>query len=121
VTKLLGLRTVIYMVPDLLEAKNWYTKAFGVEPYFDEPYYVGFNIGGYELGLHPEQNPNKAENTITYWGVEDIQTAYDSLISIGAKADEAPNNVGGEIVVASVLDPWGDAIGLIYNPEFVAK
>ncbi|MES2794423.1 MAG: VOC family protein [Bacteroidota bacterium] len=118
-TKLLGLRTVIYMVSDLSAAKDWYTKAFGVEPYFDEPFYVGFNIGGYELGLHPEQKPNKAENAITYWGVEDIQAAYDNLILIGAKANEAPTNVGGEIVVSSVFDPWGNAIGLIYNPEFV--
>jgi hypothetical protein len=52
------------------------------------------------LGLNPEQNPNKAENVITYWGFKGIQTAYDSLISIGAKANEAPNNVGGEIILA---------------------
>ena len=49
----LGLRTVIYRVRDLAAAKAWYANAFGVQPYFDEPFYVGFDIGGYELGLHP--------------------------------------------------------------------
>jgi len=51
---ILGLRTVIYHVPDLQRAKAWYSTAFGVQPYFDEPFYVGFNIGGYELGLDPD-------------------------------------------------------------------
>ena len=51
----LGLRTCIYPVPDLAAAKAWYARAFGVEPYFDEPFYVGFEIGGYELGLIPAQ------------------------------------------------------------------
>src|SRR2546426_7717980 len=50
----LGLRTVIYHVPDLPRAKQWYSAAFGVKPYFDEPFYVGFNIGGFELGLDPD-------------------------------------------------------------------
>ena len=49
-----GIRTVIYKQPDLAKAKQWYSKAFKTEPYFDEPFYVGFNIGGYELGLLPE-------------------------------------------------------------------
>ena len=52
--KILGLRTVIYHVPDLPRAKEWYAKAFGVKPYFDEPFYVGFSVGGYELGLEGE-------------------------------------------------------------------
>ena len=49
----LGLRTVIYPSPDLATAKAWYTQALGQDPYFDEPFYVGFNVGGYELGLDP--------------------------------------------------------------------
>jgi predicted enzyme related to lactoylglutathione lyase len=117
-TTLLGLRTVIYMVSDLSAAKEWYIQAFGVKPYFDEPFYVGFNIGGYELGLHPAQNSQKAENVVTYWGVANVQEAFDALIAIGATSQEAPNNVGGEIVVGSVFDPWGNCVGLIYNPEF---
>src|SRR2546425_8005848 len=45
------LGTVIYHVADLHRATTWYTQAFQQEPYFDEPFYIGFNIGGYELGL----------------------------------------------------------------------
>ena len=62
----LGLRTVIYPAPDLAASKAWYTALLGVEPYFDEPFYVGFDVGGYELGLHPETDAAE-----TYWGVED--------------------------------------------------
>ena len=99
---------------------EWYSKAFQTEPYFNEPFYVGFNIGGFELGLQPkEQNKSeKTANVYVYWGVEDIQKEYDRLIGLGAKEDEAPNNVGGELMVASVNDPWGNTLGIIYNPYF---
>ena len=117
---MLGLRTTIYKVGNLSEAKDWYTKAFKTKPYFDEPYYVGFNIGGYELGLLPEENPTvkKAESVLSYWGVDKIHEEFDHLINTGAKTHEKPTNVGGELMVASVLDPWGNIIGIIYNPDF---
>lgn len=117
---MLGLRTIIYMVDDLEKAKAWYEQAFNAKPYWDTPYYVGFNIGGYELGLHPRENGqgNDTGTVLTYWGVERIQEVYDHLLKTGATEHEAPNNVGGEISVASVRDPWGNIIGIIYNPEF---
>ncbi|MEJ1240471.1 VOC family protein [Chryseolinea sp. T2] len=116
---MLGLRTTIYKVPDLSKAKEWYTRAFDVKPYFDEPFYVGFNVAGYELGLLPEGTGNStADNVLSYWGVSDIQKSYDKLISLGASEHEKPTNVGGEIVTATVRDPWGNVIGLIFNPEF---
>lgn len=117
---MLGLRTVGYMVGDLAKAKEWYTKAFGTKPYFDEPFYVGFNIGGYELGLMPEENPStdKSDNILAYWGVEDIEKIYAQLIELGATEHEKPHNVGGELMVASVRDPWGNVVGIIYNPYF---
>lgn len=121
--KILGLRTVVYMVPDVNEAKKWYTDAFGIAPYFDEPFYVGFNIAGYELGLQPLEMKaeDKTKSVYAYWGVEDIHKAYDHFLALGAIADEAPNNVGGELMVASVKDPWGNLVGLIYNPYFKAE
>ncbi|MRT92937.1 VOC family protein [Ancylomarina sp. 16SWW S1-10-2] len=117
---ILGLRTVVYMVTDLNKAKDWYTKAFGTQPYFDEAFYVGFNIGGYELGLLPEEKAKegKSEGAISYWGVEDINSVFNKMISLGAKTHEKPTNVGGELMVASLIDPWGNMIGLIYNPSF---
>lgn len=119
-TPILGLRTAIYKVSDLAKAKEWYSKAFQATPYFDEVFYVGFNIAGYELGLHPEEKPvhQKEESVMTYWGVEDVETEYKRFLSLGATVHQAPQNVGGEIMVAEVKDPWGNIIGLIYNPEF---
>jgi predicted enzyme related to lactoylglutathione lyase len=117
---ILGLRTTIYKVDNLSKAKKWYAKAFSTGPYFDEPFYIGFNIKGYELGLLPEEkvaNP-KADSVMSYWGVEDIQKIYNHLIELGATEHEKPNNVGGEIMVASVKDPWQNVIGKIYNPDF---
>ena len=117
---MLGLRTTAYIVKDLAQAKAWYTKAFKTEPYFDESFYVGFNIQGYELGLLPEGNETnlKGENVLSYWGVEDIQKELERLIELGATIHEKPTNVGGELMVCSVKDPWSNIIGLIYNPYF---
>lgn len=117
---MLGLRTVIYKVSDIVKAKEWYAHAFNTTPYFDEPFYVGFNIAGYELGLQPDDTPakSKVETVAAYWGVDDVEKEYKRLLSLGAKENEAPQNVGGEIVVATVKDPWNNVIGLIYNPEF---
>ena len=73
---LLGLRTAIYHVhpPDLERARDWYADAFGVKPYFDEPFYVGFNVGGYELGLHPDASvaPPGPGGAVAFWGVANI-------------------------------------------------
>lgn len=118
--KILGLRTIIYNVENLNEGKEWYSKAFGIEPYFDESFYVGFNIVGYELGLLPELNPTmeKPESVFAYWGVNDIEEIYNHFLECGAIAHEKPHSVGGPILVASVKDPWGNIVGFIYNPEF---
>ena len=117
---ILGLRTAAYMVGDLDKAQAWYTAVFEIKPYFVEPFYVGFNIGGYELGLLPEATPvtDKADSVLTYWGVNDIQKSYDHFIEYEATEHERPTNVGGDLMVASVKDPWGNIIGLIYNPAF---
>jgi lactoylglutathione lyase len=122
-TQFLGLRTTIYKVGDITKAKEWYSKAFGVQPYFTEPFYVGFNIGGYELGLQPEKvsMKNKIESIVTYWGVNNINETYNNLIELGATENEKPYKVGGEIMTATVRDPFGNILGLIFNPEFKLK
>ncbi len=117
--KSIGLRTTIYQVPDLQAAKEWYAKAFETEPYFDEPFYVGFNVAGYELGLIPGDSTNqKSENIYSYWGVEDTESAHADLVAKGAKPFEEIMGVGGDIRVASLKDPWDNIIGIIYNPGF---
>ncbi|SOD11861.1 VOC family protein [Pedobacter xixiisoli] len=122
-SKILGLRTTIYKVADINAAKEWYAKAFETEPYFDEPFYVGFDIAGYELGLQPEENPTieKADSVATYWGVNEVETEFNRLIDLGATAHEQPEEVGGGIIVATVKDLWENVIGLIYNPHFKLK
>jgi len=117
---ILGLRTTIYKVADLDKAKKWYAEVFQIQPYFDEPFYVGFNISGYELGLQPDESlaKEKSANVLSYWGVEDIEKEFQRFVKQGATEHESPTNVGGEIMVATVKDPWGNVIGLIYNPEF---
>lgn len=112
-----GLRTVIYPVGDLAAGRRWYARAFGVEPYFDEPYYVGFAVGGFELGLVPDGTPGTA-GALAYWGVADAKAAFAKFLELGAAEHEAPKDVGGGITVASVLDPFGNAVGLIENPSF---
>lgn len=117
---MLGLRTVKYVVPDLPQAKAWYAEAFGVEPYFDEPFYVGFDIGGFELGLDPDvsnQRPGPG-GSLAYWGVPDAVAALARLEAMGARVHEPVQDVGGGIKVASVLDPFGNPVGIIENPHF---
>ncbi|MBO6518165.1 MAG: VOC family protein [Bacteroidia bacterium] len=117
---ILGLRTTIYKVPDMVQAKEWYAKAFGTNPYWEGDAYTGFNIGGYELGLHLEEHPttDKPDTVLSYWGVENLHDHHGRLLALGATEHEPPTNVGGEIELSSVKDPWGNVIGLIYNPEF---
>ena len=120
---MLGLQTTIYKVGDIQKATEWYSKAFATAPYYNEPYYVGFNIQGYELGLQPEENPtlDKTESVVSYWGVENIQETFGRLIELGATENEKPYNVGGDVMTATVKDPFGNVIGLIYNPHFKLK
>jgi predicted enzyme related to lactoylglutathione lyase len=114
-----GLRTVIYRVNDLERAKQWYAALLDFGPYFDEPFYVGFNVGGYELGLDPDADGATAGNAVvTYWGVADARAALARLVELGAKEHGPAQEVGGGIVVASVEDPFGNVVGVIENPNF---
>jgi len=116
----LGLRTAIYHVDDLDKAKAWYSTVLGVPPYFNQPFYVGFNVAGYELGLHPggAAGDDKAEGVVTYWGVDDAAAAFGRLLELGATSHEEVNDVGEGIKVASAKDPFGNLFGIIENPNF---
>jgi catechol 2,3-dioxygenase-like lactoylglutathione lyase family enzyme len=115
---LLGLRTVIYPSPDLDASKTWWTALLGVEPYFDEPFYVGFNVAGYELGLLPDADPG--DGAITYWGVDDVAGAVEAALAHGATSHAPVSDVGGGIVTGSVTNPMGMIVGFMYNPHFAA-
>jgi predicted enzyme related to lactoylglutathione lyase len=114
-----GLGTVIYPVLDLGRAKAWYATAFQQQPYFDQPFYVGFNLAGYELGLDP--NPARTPGPgggVAYWRVEGIDAALQHFLNAGASLVAAVQDVGEGIKVATVSDPFGNRIGLIENPHF---
>lgn len=115
-----GLRTVVFRVPDLGEAKEWYGKAFSKKPYFDEPFYVGFNIGGFELGLLPYEGTDivHGNSCTAYWSVDNVEKMLVHLTSIGAVVVEEPADVGDGVMVASVKDPWNNLVGIIFNPFF---
>lgn len=117
-----GLGSVVMHVQDLDAAKAWYQDVIGHPPYFDEPFYVGFDISGYELGLHPHDGEHPgAGAVVAYWRVDDVSVEYDRLIAKGAKPHFEPVDVGDGIVAASIIDPFGNVLGLMYNPHFQAK
>jgi predicted enzyme related to lactoylglutathione lyase len=115
-----GLRTAIYHVNDLNKAKAWYSQVLEIEPYFDQPFYVGFSVGGFELGLVPD-GKSGAGGSVAYWGVTDCGTALKRMEELGAKVQEPLQDVGEGIKVAAVLDPFGNIFGLIENPHFLAE
>jgi predicted enzyme related to lactoylglutathione lyase len=112
-----GLRTILYAAPDLEKAKAWYSQVLEREPYFDQPFYVGYEVGGFELGLVPDAKTG-AGGTVAYWGVADADAAFARLLELGATSQEAVNDVGDGIRVGTVLDPFGNAFGIIQNPHF---
>jgi predicted enzyme related to lactoylglutathione lyase len=114
---ILGLRSAIYPVADLLAAKQWYSEVLNQPPYFDQPFYVGFNVGGFELGLIPDGESGTA-GPQPLWGVNGIETVFSRLIGLGAKSLEPVTEVGGGIKVAAVVDPFGNRFGIIENPGF---
>ncbi|MFT3852832.1 MAG: hypothetical protein QM733_08860 [Ilumatobacteraceae bacterium] len=107
----LGLRTVIYPAPDLDAAKAAFVALLGFGPYFDEPFYVGD-----ELGLDPNADP--AGGVVVFWGVADLAVAHVAMLAAGAADVSAPNEVGEGIKVATVRTAHGELLGLIENPHF---
>jgi predicted enzyme related to lactoylglutathione lyase len=116
----LGLRTASYEAKDLAEAKAWYGKILGISPYYDQPSYVGFNVGGYELGLVPSDSAvaKRAAAGVAYWGVADARRAYKKLLDMGATPLIEIQDVGEGILIGQVHDPFGNVLGVIENPNF---
>lgn len=114
---ILGLRSAIYPVNDLAAARQWYTQVLGSPPYFDEPFYVGFNVGGFELGLIPDGLPGVA-GPQPLWGVSDAAHTFAMLVELGASPLDQVADVGGGIKVGAVTDPFGNRFGIIENPHF---
>ncbi len=121
-TGFLGLRTAKYTAADLAAARRWYSDVLGVAPYFDEPFYVGFDVGGFELGITPDPAApgERPEAGVAYWGVANAEQSFARLISMGAVVSEPVQDVGDGVKIGAVRDPFGNILGVVENPQFRA-
>lgn len=126
-----GLTTVTYLTSDLAAAKQWYAELLGVEPYFNTPAYVEFRLGDYqhELGLLDSKYVGQLggehnisggpSGAIVYWHVDDVPTTLERLFAMGAKEHHRPRDFGTGFIGASVIDPFGNVLGIMYNPHYL--
>jgi predicted enzyme related to lactoylglutathione lyase len=114
-----ALRSAIYKVDDLARAKAFYAALLGRAPYFDEAFYVGFEVDGQELGLDPDVAVHKPGpgGAVAYWRVDDLAAACALAVASGGKPVEAPHEVGGGISTAIVADVCGNLVGLVQVPS----
>lgn len=126
-----GLTTVSFFADDVTAAQAWYTELLGIEPYFvrpaeGTPAYVEFRIGDYqhELGIIDSRfaalpRPGAAGGAVIYWHVDDVRASFERLVSMGATAYEKPVERGPGFVTASVVDPFGNILGVMYNQHYL--
>ncbi|HEY4398843.1 MAG TPA: VOC family protein [Acidimicrobiia bacterium] len=111
-----GLESIIYPVKDLAAAKQLFSTILGVEPYADEAYYVGFKVGGQDVGLDPNGHARGMTGPVPYWRVDDINKSLAALTEIGAETQQPVNDVGGGRLIATVRDADGNPVGLLQDP-----
>jgi predicted enzyme related to lactoylglutathione lyase len=121
-----GLTTVSFWTDDLAAAKKWYAELLGSEPYFERPGYIEFRLGDYqhELGLidsryAPDGSATTPAGAVVYWHVDDVTATFKKLLSMGAKEYEAPTERGEGFITASVVDPFGNILGIMYNQHYL--
>jgi predicted enzyme related to lactoylglutathione lyase len=112
-----GVQTIIYPVKDIAQAKKVYSALLGVKPIMDEPYYVGFRVGGQDIGLDPSGHQQGMTGPVGYYHVADIQKSLKALTDAGAQTVQEVKDVGGGKLIASVKDADGNDIGLIQMPS----
>lgn len=125
-----GVCTVAYMAMDHEGAKRWYTDLLGVEPYMDKPGYAEFRFGDYqhELGIIDGKHiaelgggeaPQSPGGAIAYWHVDDLEATLARLIEMGAKELHPPRDFGTGFIGASVIDPFCNIFGIMFNPHYL--
>ena len=115
-----GLTTISYLADDVPAAQAWYTEFLGIEPYFE------FRLGDYqhELGIVDSRfaasgRATTAGGTVTYWHVDDVQATFERLVSLGATVHEKPTERRPGFVTASVVDPFGNILAVMYNQHYL--
>ncbi|MEU1709923.1 VOC family protein [Streptomyces sp. NPDC005706] len=111
-----GLQTIIYPVKDLEKAKPLFAALLGVEPYADEPYYVGFKAAGQDVGLDPNGHAKGMTGPVPYWHVTDLRERLAALVGAGAELLQDAQDVGGGRLIAFVRDADGNLVGLLQDP-----
>ncbi|WP_431910321.1 VOC family protein [Nonomuraea jabiensis] len=121
-----GFATISFYAADLEAAKTWYTELLGIEPYYQVPGYIEFRVGDYqhELGIidaryAPAGATDGPAGSITYWHVDDLDAVRDRLLALGAKEYQPITERGEGFVTASVIDPFGNVLGVMYNPHYL--
>lgn len=126
-----GLTTVSFFADDVSAAQHWYTEVLGIEPYFAREVdghvaYVEFRIGDlqHELGIidarfAPHAHSEQAAGHVTYWHVDDVEAAFERLLTLGATVHDKPVERGPGFVTASVVDPFGNILGVMYNQHYL--
>jgi predicted enzyme related to lactoylglutathione lyase len=126
-----GMTTITLFTDDLDAARRWYTDLLGVEPYFERsvdgtPAYLEFRVGDYEheLGIldrrfAPGASADHTSGPVTYWAVDDVHAAYQRLLALGASSHQPPIERGPGFVTASVVDPFGNLVGVMFNRHYL--
>jgi predicted enzyme related to lactoylglutathione lyase len=109
------LTSIVYTVRDLDSAKAIHAALLGAEPHTDQPYYVGFKVGGVEIGLAPHSQPEPGATPVAYIGVDDLDRAVAAVVQAGAALLAGPQDVGGGTRIATVTDANGNTLGLIHH------
>jgi predicted enzyme related to lactoylglutathione lyase len=107
-----GVKTIIYPVKDIAQSKTLFRQLLDVEPYADQPYYVGFKVGDQDIGLVPT---NPEAGVTAFFHVDNIKNGLQILVDSGAEIIRDIKDVGGGRLIASVRDKDSNIIGLIQN------
>ncbi len=126
-----GLTTASLFADDVPAASAWYTELLGIEPYFVRPLdgppaYVEFRIGDYqhELGIvdsrfAPHGRSDQPGGAVIYWAVDDVHASFERLLALGATVHDKPVERGPGFITASVTDPFGNILGIMYNQHYL--
>jgi predicted enzyme related to lactoylglutathione lyase len=110
-----GIKTVLHPVSDLARSKEMYAALLGIQPQTDGSFYVGFEVGGQQIGLVPGGGPQRMTSPVAYWHVPDLEAKLAEVTAAGATVQEPAHDVGGGRMVATVIDPDGNVLGLLQD------